>query len=103
MKKLTFAVSLVALTVGAGAFAHGMKDMGMKDITRAEAQAKCAEMFARMDANKDGLLNDADRDARMGQMFDTLDTDKNGSISREEFNAAHSGMGMEKPEAADAK
>jgi Ca2+-binding EF-hand superfamily protein len=92
MKKLTLAVSLAALAIGGAAYAHNHMAMGDKDITRAEAQAKCAEMFARMDANKDGLLNDADRDARMGQMFDALDTDKNGSISREEFNAAHSGM-----------
>lgn len=91
MKKLTLAVSLAALTAGGGAYAHGM--MGIEgDITRAQAQEKAAEMFDRMDANKDGLLNDADRDARMGQMFDALDADKNGAISREEFMAAHSGM-----------
>lgn len=94
MHKFILTVSLAALALGGTAYAHGMKGMGDKDITRAEAQAKCAEMFARMDVNKDGLLNDADQTARMGQMFDSLDTDKNGSISREEFNAAHAGMGM---------
>ena len=89
MKTFNLAVSLVALAVGGGAYAGGM--MGDKDITRAEAQQMASTMFAKMDANNDGLLNDADRDARMGQMFDSLDTDKNGSISREEFLAAHSG------------
>lgn len=92
MHKFTLTLSLAALALGGSAYAHGMKGMGDKDITRAEAQTKSAEMFGRMDVNKDGLINDADRSARMVQMFDALDTDKNGSISREEFNAAHSNM-----------
>lgn len=92
MKKLTLAVSLAALSMGGVAYAHGM--MGMKgDLTRAEAQQKAAAMFAKMDTNSDGLLNDADRQARMTQRFDAMDTDKNGAISRDEFMAGHSGMG----------
>jgi|GEM_PF-571343 len=58
-------------------------------ITRAQAQARAEEMFARMDLNKDGKLDAADRDARFGKRFDAMDTNKDGQISREEFLAAH--------------
>ena len=98
MKKLTLAVSLAALSIGGVAYAHGM--MGGGDITRAEAQQKASAMFARMDANGDGLLNDADREARLAKRFDAMDTDKNGAISREEFTAGHDrkGRGAGKPD-----
>lgn len=58
--------------------------------TRAEAQAKAAEMFARMDANKDGKLDAADRAAKrtemQAKMFERLDADKDGNISKAEWD-----------------
>lgn len=57
-------------------------------ITRADAEARAAAMFARMDANKDGKLDQADRAAREGERFARLDTNKDGQLSREEFAAA---------------
>lgn len=58
--------------------------------TRAEAQARAAEMFARMDANKDGKLDTADRAAkrteRQAKMFERLDADKDGNISKAEWD-----------------
>ena len=94
MKKTLIGLSLVALAAGGVAIAQpmggpGRDPMAGKTVTRAEAQTRAAEMFARMDANKDGKLDTADRDARRAAMFDRLDTDKNGSISRDEFNARH--------------
>ncbi len=94
MKKTLIGLSLVALAAGGVAIAQPMggpdrDPMGGKTVTRAEAQAHAAEMFAKMDANKDGKLDAADREARRGAMFERLDTDKNGAISRDEFNARH--------------
>lgn len=79
---------LVAVVAGGIAYA-GQQEMG--DITRAEALAKARETFARMDANKDGRLDMADRAAHHSEMaaamFDRIDTDRNGAISRAEWNA----------------
>lgn len=88
MRKLTLALSTAALAIAGAAYAApGM--MMDKDMTKAEAQQHTAEMFKKMDANGDGVLNDADRQARMDKRFDSLDTDKNGAISRAEFAAGH--------------
>lgn len=58
--------------------------------TRADVQTKAAEMFARMDANKDGKLDAADRAAkraqRQAQMFERLDANKDGNISKAEWD-----------------
>lgn len=95
--KLTLSIAAAALLAGGIAYAqagppHGMP---MGDMTRADAEAHSAQAFARMDANKDGKLDEADRAARQKARFDRLDTDGNGSISREEFaaRADHGRMG----------
>jgi hypothetical protein len=49
-------------------------------------------MWAKLDVNKDGKLDQADRAAKMAERFAAIDTDKNGSISREEFAAHHQQM-----------
>jgi len=54
-------------------------------MTRDAVQERASDMFARMDANSDGVLNEADREARQRQMFDKLDADGNGSIEFTEF------------------
>lgn len=85
---LVFGSGIVGLLLAGGiAYASAQPD----DQTRAEAAAKAREHFARMDVNKDGKLDEADRGAHHQQMaagmFDRVDTDRNGSISREEWNA----------------
>ena len=67
--------------------------------TRAEVEARVREQFARLDANKDGVLtadelhphppSDADRQAMRDRMFAALDKDGNGQISKAEFDAFH--------------
>ena len=57
-------------------------------VTKADAQARAAEMLARMDANQDGKLDQADRAARQSQTFARLDTDKDGKLSQQEFAVA---------------
>ena len=98
MKKIALGLSLAALSIGSIAYAanHDGPDAdGDRTVTRAEAQAHAAEMFAKMDANKDGRLDQADRAAHESSMrdehFAKLDANKDGSISRQEFDAAHSG------------
>lgn len=70
---------------------------GDKTVTKAEMQAHAGEMFAKMDSNKDGKLDQADRAAHKAQMharmFDMIDANKDGNISRAEFDAAHQKMG----------
>ena len=55
--------------------------------TRAEAEQRADRMFARMDANGDGVLDKADREAMVAKHFERLDTDKNGALSLDEFKA----------------
>lgn len=96
MRKLTVALSTAALALSGAAFAQTAAAPARApkpDMTRAQAQAQAEAMFARMDANKDGTLNEADRAAMKTAMFDRVDTDKNGSISRAEMDAAHAKRG----------
>ena len=58
-------------------------------LTRTEAQAHATQMFAKMDFNKDGKVDAADRTAKRAEMqakkFASLDADGNGSISQAEW------------------
>lgn len=83
----------------AAAFAVPPTPMGGKDVTRGDVVAKVHDHFARLDANKDGVIDQAEiakmserrmekRVEKMGdpnQAFDRMDTNKDGSISRDEF------------------
>ena len=93
MKKSLIGLSLLALGLAGGAYAAetmpGGDPLGDKTFTKAEFQAKGAQMFDKMDANHDGKLDTADRAAHEGQMFDMLDTNKDGALSRAEFTAGH--------------
>ncbi len=85
-RKIALGLSLAATALAGTAYAaQAAKDHA--PVTRAEAQAKAQEAFARMDVNHDGKLDQADRDARRAAMFDRIDTDHNGQISRAEFDA----------------
>ncbi|HEV7311168.1 hypothetical protein [Sphingopyxis sp.] len=87
----TLGAALVAVPVLAapGGGAKGDAD-GNGVLTRAEAQAHATQMFAKMDANKDGKLDAADRAARhakmQAKMFERLDANKDGSISKAEWD-----------------
>ena len=98
MKKFALGLSLAALSIGGVAYAahHDGPDAdGDRTVTRAELQTHAAEIFAKMDVNKDGRIDQADRSAHeialRNEHFTKLDTNKDGSISRAEFDAAHSG------------
>ena len=94
MRKLTLALSTAALVLSGAAVAQTASAerparAAKPDMTRADAQARAEAAFARMDANKDGTLDQADRAARRAAMFARIDTDNNGAISRAEFDAMH--------------
>lgn len=61
-------------------------------VSRAEAAGKpqLAQRFAQLDMNKDGYLDQADRQARRAQhraeCFAKADADRNGQLSRGEFD-----------------
>lgn len=97
MKKLTIALSAAALALSGAVVAQtaapAAPDTAPRpDLTRAEVQQRAEARFARMDANRDGKIDAADRAARQAARFDSIDTDHNGSISRAEFEAHHASM-----------
>ncbi len=85
---LTLGAALIAVPVIAAPGAPGAK--GDVTMTRAEAQAHATQMFAKLDANKDGKIDAADRAAqhaeRQAKMFASRDVDGNGSISKAEWD-----------------
>ena len=94
MALMMSAMGALALTSGialAAAQPHDMGDHPQGEVTRAEAVAMAARHFERMDINRDGKLDRADREAahaRMADgMFDRADANKDGMISRDEWNA----------------
>ena len=88
---LTLGAALFAVPVLAapGGAAKGDAD-GNGVMTRAEAQANAAQMFAKMDANKDGKIDATDRAARHAEMqakrFAAFDANSDGSISKAEWD-----------------
>lgn len=89
---LMLGAALIAVPVLAAP--GGDRHMGDADgngvLTRAEAQASATQMFARMDANKDGKIDATDRAAQRAEMqakrFATLDANKDGSVSKAEWD-----------------
>ncbi|MGX7896374.1 hypothetical protein [Tsuneonella sp. HG222] len=57
------------------------------DMTRAAVQERSQQAFERMDANKDGKIDAADREARQKVRFDHLDADNNGQLRFAEMTA----------------
>jgi hypothetical protein len=90
MRKLTISL-LAGAAVLAASGAALAQDRPARDaeMTRAAAQERAATAFARMDANSDGRVDDADRAARHKARFDRIDTDGNGALSYEEFATQH--------------
>jgi Ca2+-binding EF-hand superfamily protein len=106
MKKLALMVTAMAMLATAPAMARpGGGERSNPDangdgvVTRAEAEADIAKRFARMDMNKDGKLDAADREAmrkareakraerggRGGKMMERLDANGDGAVSLDEM------------------
>lgn len=114
---LAAGVAAIAAVPALAQMAQPRMAMGARAaMTRAQAEAQVAPMFAMFDANRDGFVTKAEARTRMMAMraqrqgmraerqggsaqsndahFNEMDRDRNGSISRAEFDAHHTaGMG----------
>ncbi len=93
--KHMFVALFISLAAGGTVYAADQALDGT--VTRDAARSHADAMFTQMDANKDGKLDQADRQDRRAAIFDRLDSNHDGQISREEFRAAPDGppgMGM---------
>jgi Ca2+-binding EF-hand superfamily protein len=98
MFRKSFILAGAALFVSSMAAAQGAPQRpnidanGDNVISRDEAVNAATQRFARMDANRDGRLDQADwtqiRTQRRAEMFQRLDRDNNGSITRAEWDQA---------------
>lgn len=122
-KKKAFTIAALALSavaIPALAWAPGSAEGGprgnpmkMADanndgiITRAEVQTASTTGFAKMDVNKDGKLDQTDRDAghaqRRAEMFAKIDVDNNGSITRAEWEAADAARAEKRADRAEMR
>ena len=112
MKKLLIGAGALALAAPATAQVatpapapQAQRAVATKAHTRADVQAHVAQMFAKLDADRDGFVTKAEVDAgraaigaqvrerirqragAKGGMFAQLDTNKDGAISQSEFEA----------------
>ncbi|MBJ7438824.1 MAG: hypothetical protein JHD35_07340 [Sphingopyxis sp.] len=103
---LTLAAALIAVPVIAAPGAKGDTD-GNGTVSRAEVQTHTAQMFAKLDANKDGKIDPADRAAqhaeRQAKMFAAIDADGNGSISKAEWDKHGTDRAAKRAERGDKR
>jgi len=111
MRKLTLFLTAGALALGGAACAQAQADTDgshwghgpMGDVTLAQAQAKADQMFAKLDANGDGQLDQADRAAAQAKHFAAIDTDGNGEVTQAEMQAAHERMAAKRQARQEAR
>lgn len=84
-KFVTLSLAAGAL-IGAGGVAHAQAEEAPA-LTRAQVEQRSAEAFARIDANGDGVLNQADRAARRQERFARLDADGSGEVDNADREA----------------
>lgn len=88
--RLALAATLaLASTAGATVAAAQPGERPAGDLTRAAFAERASKAFERMDVNRDGQLDPADRAAHQAQRFGKLDADGNGEVSQAEMQAAH--------------
>jgi Ca2+-binding EF-hand superfamily protein len=105
MRKLTLSLIAGAAALAAGGAAYAQAPQATQHqpqhqpLTRAAVEQRTAKAFERLDANKDGKLDQADRTAREKARFDRVDANHDGSVSYAEFTAMHTqhdGAGKER-------
>lgn len=93
MKKFALGLAVAGLALGsAGALyaaapapSEGAHPRWDGTLTWAQAQAHADAIWAKLDVNKDGKLDQADREAAELKRFDAMDANHDGMISRAEF------------------
>jgi hypothetical protein len=92
MRKLTLSLIAGAAAVAFGGAASAQETPApqapQREMTRAAVEQRADQAFDRLDANRDGKLDQADREARQKIRFDRVDTNHDGEVSYAEFAAA---------------
>jgi hypothetical protein len=89
MRKLALflAAGAAALVVAGAAYAQAPQ--ARPPLTRAAAEQRSDKLFARLDANHDGKIDQADHAVREKTRFDRVDANHDGQVSYAEFTAMH--------------
>ena len=107
MKKIALIVAtgslLAAGTVAATAQTAPAERGERPPHTRDAVAERTDAVFARMDANADGVLSEADKAAHMAQRFAEMDSDGDGMLSQAEFVAAHEARAEKRAERKEAR
>ena len=120
MKKMVLlSAAAAALLAGPSLAQVGRADAGPRpEMTRASVEAKVRDAFARVDANRDGFVTEAEaktlreaaraerqgeRGERRAALFDRLDANKDGAISRAEFDAPRGDRAEKRGERREAR
>jgi hypothetical protein len=87
-KIVSLTLAGAALAAAGVAAAQPAEPAGVSnEIVREQVQTRAGQAFDRLDRNRDGRLDQGDRQARQQAMFERLDADHNGAISPAEFAA----------------
>jgi len=89
MRKLTLFLAMGAAALVAAGAAYAQAPQARQPLTRAAAEQRSDKLFARLDANHDGQIDQADRAMREKARFDRVDADHDGQLSYAEFSAMH--------------
>jgi Ca2+-binding EF-hand superfamily protein len=89
MKKLQSSI-LAAATLLAGLAAPALANTDSADGADAKVAKRVDDVFARLDADKDGRLSRAEaaKGKRLAKHFDKIDADHDGFVSRTELDTA---------------
>lgn len=93
MRKLTLFLATGAAALVAAGAAYAQAPQARQPLTRAAAEQRSDKVFARLDANHDGQIDQADRAVREKARFDRVDADHDGQVSYAEFSAMHAQRG----------
>lgn len=99
MRRLTvsFLAGVAAISISGAALAQN-RTAGEAGLTRDSVQQRAAQAFERMDLNRDGKIDAADRQARAKARFDRTDANSDGAIDFAEYTAKR-----ERPESVAAE
>lgn len=87
-KSFALAAATIALGASGAAYAQAPVRAPAADLTRAAFAERANSVFERMDANRDGTINQADRAARQAERFARIDSNGDGEVSQAEMQAS---------------
>ena len=97
-KSFALAAATIALGASGAAYAQAPARAPAADLTRAAFAERANSVFERMDANRDGTINQADRAARQAERFARIDSNGDGEVSQAEMQAARAKRGEARAE-----